>query len=607
MWPIVNIGDVCDLATGGTPSRSKKEYFDNGKIKWLVSGDIHKKEIHDCEGRITQAGLDNSSAKYLPLNSVMIALNGQGKTRGTVALLKAEATCNQSLVSINPKDQSKLLPEYLYANLNGRYEEIRKITGDGGNDRRGLNMPLIRKISFPLAPIEEQKRIIEFLDKTFAEIDQTIENTEKNLANTQELFESYLNNVFSGEHADWIAEKLISITSKIGSGSTPKGGSASYKKQGISLIRSLNVYDRWFKEDKLAFIDDVQAKKLSNVVIEENDVLFNITGASIARCCIVPDQYLPARVNQHVSILRANSDRVNSDFLCYLMTSRFYKDKLLGIGEEGGSTRQAITKKQLQELIISYPESIQQQNEIVVKLDRIQEISKKLEKKYMLKLKSLQELKQSILQKAFSGELTADVVDTTTPEYAANVIAVAFDKHELAGKQKTFGHVKTQKILHLTESVAGINLGREPKKDAAGPNDFAHMLSATEWAENNDFFKFLKRRDGGHDFVRLPQFKERLKKASQSLKNHKEQLSNVINLFVPMKTEKAEVLATVHAAWNNLLLDDKQPSDEEIVYEARENWHADKLNIERNKFFDAIKLIRKENIIPQGVGKRVSG
>lgn len=141
-WETKRIGDVCSLMTGGTPSRNVSEYF-GGEIKWLVSGDIHQGEIHDCDGRITEAGLKNSNAKYLPINSVMIALNGQGKTRGTVALLRTKATCNQSLVSIFPKDTEKLLPEYVYINLHGRYEEIRRLTGDSGNDRRGLINRLI--------------------------------------------------------------------------------------------------------------------------------------------------------------------------------------------------------------------------------------------------------------------------------------------------------------------------------------------------------------------------------------------------------------------------------------------------------------------------------
>lgn len=181
-WQTRRVGDVCSLRTGGTPSKTKPEYF-GGQIRWLVSGDINQGEIFECEGRITEAGMKASNAKLLPVNSVMIALNGQGKTRGSVALLRIPATCNQSLVSIYPNELDELLPEFLYANLHARYQELRQMTGDSGNDRRGLNMDLIRDIEIPIAPLAEQKRIIAILDEVFAAIATARANAEQNLSN----------------------------------------------------------------------------------------------------------------------------------------------------------------------------------------------------------------------------------------------------------------------------------------------------------------------------------------------------------------------------------------------------------------------------------------
>ncbi len=155
-WKKVKIGEITKLMTGGTPLTSKKEYY-GGDIKWLVSGDINKNEIFDCDGRITELALKESNARLLPVNSVLIALNGQGKTRGTVAILRIEAACNQSLVSINP-NRDKLMPEFLLYVLKGKYQEIRDINGD--NQRGGLNMPIIRLIQVPLPTLEIQKQIV---------------------------------------------------------------------------------------------------------------------------------------------------------------------------------------------------------------------------------------------------------------------------------------------------------------------------------------------------------------------------------------------------------------------------------------------------------------
>ena len=97
---------------------------------------------------------------------------------------------------------------------------------------------------------------------------------------------------------------LKNITTKIGSGATPSGGQKSYQEEGIALIRSQNVLDFQFSKIGLAFINRKQAERLDNVIVEKGDVLMNITGDSIARVCQVPDDVLPARVNQHVSIIR---------------------------------------------------------------------------------------------------------------------------------------------------------------------------------------------------------------------------------------------------------------------------------------------------------------
>lgn len=166
----------------------------------------------------------------------------------------------------------------------------------------------------------------------------------------------------------WSWHKLKGLTTKIGSGATPKGGDKAYKPRGISLIRSLNVHDCFFKEDRLAFIDNDQADALKNVIVESGDVLLNITGASIARCCIVPDEFLPARVNQHVTIIRP-SEKVDSKFLNYFIVNPKFKAQLLWQGT-GGATRQALTKSMVEELDIPLP-NLSEQNRIVEKLDAL--------------------------------------------------------------------------------------------------------------------------------------------------------------------------------------------------------------------------------------------
>jgi len=303
---------------------------------------------------------------------------------------------------------STILPEFLYYFLmtpDFRLTGKKLMGGAVGHQR--IPKEFYEGYEIPIPPLPEQKRIVAILDEAFEAIDRARANIEKNIRNAEELFQCKLNEIFSQKGEGWEDSILKVITTKIGSGATPRGGKKSYKKSGISLIRSMNVYDEGFKKENLAFIDDKQAEKLRNVEVRKCDVLLNITGASVARCCIVPDEYLPARVNQHVSIIRIKSETVDERFLHYSLISKPNKEKLLGIGEQG-STRQAITKSQIQNFSISYPTDIEHQRSIVKTLDSYKKAIQALESVYQVKLSDLEEFKKSLLQKAFSGELTAN-------------------------------------------------------------------------------------------------------------------------------------------------------------------------------------------------------
>lgn len=313
------------------------------------------------------------------------------------------------------RSNGQIIPEYLFYLLcTNDFRERGKKRMSGAVGHKRIQKEFIENylISFPES-IEEQQRIVAILDKSFSAIDKAKSNMERNLKNAKELFESDLRRVFENMGEDWDELKLIDITTKIGSGATPRGGNKSYKTHGIYLIRSMNVHDFEFREKNLAFIDEQQAKELNNVAVQENDVLLNITGASVARCCIIPKKYLPARVNQHVSIIRAKQEIIDPIFLNLLLTSKFYKDQLLFTGEQG-ATRQAITKAQLEVFKVAFPKSLKAQQDIVKKLDTLSTESKKLVAIHQAKIHELDALKKSILQQAFSGELTTENIDIDT-------------------------------------------------------------------------------------------------------------------------------------------------------------------------------------------------
>ena len=183
--------------------------------------------------------------------------------------------------------------------------------------------------------------------------------------------------------SEWKA--LSSITSKIGSGSTPRGGNSVYSDSGISFIRSQNVLDMDFSIENLAFINDNQAEKLNNVIVEKNDILLNITGDSIARCTVVPEEILPARVNQHVSIIRCKNTEESKYVMYYL---QYMKKYLLQISKVGG-TRNALTKEAIGKLPIKISDDCNKISKILDNIDQKIQINNQINQELEAMAKTL--------------------------------------------------------------------------------------------------------------------------------------------------------------------------------------------------------------------------
>ena len=189
-WEVKRIGDSTDCTAGGTPATSIASYW-GGHNRWMSSGELNLKRLHDVDGRITDAGLANSSAKLLPPRCVLVGLAGQGKTRGTVAINLVELCTNQSIAAILPNES--LVPEYIYFNLDARYDELRELSSGGGG-RGGLNLKLIRSLTVPLPSVKEQHAIAAVL----SDMDAEIAALEERLHKTRALKQAMMQELLSG-------------------------------------------------------------------------------------------------------------------------------------------------------------------------------------------------------------------------------------------------------------------------------------------------------------------------------------------------------------------------------------------------------------------------
>lgn len=190
-WDFSFIKKLTKVTSGGTPSTKEKMYWDKKEIKWLSSGEVCNKKIYDTEKYISKEGLKSSSAKLIPSKSVLIALAGQGKTRGQVGITEVELSTNQSVGAILPSDTFN--SDYLFLNLLNRYKELRLLSG-GDNGRGGLNLEIIKNLDVMLPPSQQQAAIASLLSSQ----ESIVQKTKALIANIEKRNQFMMDELLSG-------------------------------------------------------------------------------------------------------------------------------------------------------------------------------------------------------------------------------------------------------------------------------------------------------------------------------------------------------------------------------------------------------------------------
>jgi type I restriction enzyme S subunit len=313
-------------------------------------------------------GTDLSKYKIIRKNDFAVSLM-QVSRDGKIPVARLEeyeeAIMSPAYPIFRVKDENIILPEYLEMWFKRPEFDREAAFIAVGGVRGSMPWEEFVKMKLPVPPIEKQRKIV----NAYKIVTDRIALKQKINDNLVSTLQIIYKKMFLESQNTYITKPLADLCPKIGSGATPKGGKAAYFDKGISLIRSMNVFDYFFSYPELAHISQIQANALANVEIQQADVLFNITGVSVTRCCVVPDDVLPARVNQHVMIIRPYKGKNMSYYImCTLCTSE-NKAKLLGIGQSG-STREAINKQELERFEIPVPsdEELERFGEIATKI-----------------------------------------------------------------------------------------------------------------------------------------------------------------------------------------------------------------------------------------------
>ncbi|MGJ7570084.1 restriction endonuclease subunit S [Variovorax sp. RB2P76] len=601
-WATTTIGEACSVFSGGTPSKANDSYW-RGDIPWVSAKDLKSDQIFDAELHISAEACAESAAKMAPVGSLLVLVRGMGLANGVpIGEVTSRVAFNQDIRAIVPP--KGLNSRFLQLALRYAFTSSPELLSSAAHGTLKIDAEALRTVSFPVPTQTEQQRIVAILDEAFEGIATAKANAEKNLQNALALFEGYSRSVFN-QHTEGAARRelaeVCSINSKLVDPRNPAFLDLTHVGAGNIVSNTGELVQlKTAREEEL-----ISGKFL----FDESTVLYSKIRPYLMKVAR-PD--FNGLCSADMYPLTAKAGALSRDFLFHLLLSKDFTDYAIT-----GSARAGMPKVNREHLFAytSWIPPLAAQVEIAETLDALHAETQALEAVYRRKLTALEELKKSLLHQAFSGQLTSSkqtsiaqqpALQTTTPEFTANVISIAHARHERLKREKTFGRVKEQKTLHLIESIAGIDLGRQPMRDAAGPNDFQHMLKAEEWAQARGFFEMVKTGEG-YEFRKLSKFDEHMSQARQTLAPYLSRLEPVIDLLVPLDKEEAEVFATVHAAWNNLLIDGVQATDDAIVLAARQDWHPDKLKIQEHKFRIAIESIRRKKLVPTGSAKYVGG
>jgi type I restriction enzyme S subunit len=397
-WKFKKLGSVCKTGAGGTPLKSHKEYYTNGTIPWLRSGEVNNKNITESEIKITDLGLNNSSAKLFPPGTVVIAM--YGATAGEVGILNFECASNQAVCGILPNEN--FIPEFLYYFFLKFKADL--IAQAVGNAQPNISQAKIKDTLVPVISIDEQQQIVTILDQAFEAIDRAKANIEKNIENAKELFQSKLNEIFSQRGEGW-EEKEISEIGEVQTGTTPSTKDQSNYGDFIPFAKP----PHFSKNGSINTGDSMLSKKgmEKGRLFRANSVLMVCIGATIGKTGFSEK---PISSNQQINALTPNEMYV-SKLLYYALISPFVQKQVMTIGKSAQATLPIINKSKWQKLKVILPIDQSEQYRIIETLENLKECHIQYKIIYQKKLLILEELKKSILQKAFAGELTNETVE----------------------------------------------------------------------------------------------------------------------------------------------------------------------------------------------------
>lgn len=404
-WEVRPIASFAKTGAGGTPKKGTEAFYNGGDVPWLLSGEVANANIIEAKNFITQEGLKGSSAKLFPAYSVLVAM--YGATAGEVGILKFEAATNQAVCAVLPSDDH--VPEFLYYYL--LHAKPSLVAQAVGNAQPNISQAKIKALPIPLPPLEEQQRIVAVLDEAFEGLARARAHATANLQNARELFESFLGSVFEGCTEGWfsgtvgdaVSEGIIARPIDGNHGGThPK--KTDFCVSGVPFIMASDLKRGQVDQTGCYFLERSQADSLRKGFAKSGDILLSHKG-TIGRVAMLNTELDYVMLTPQVTYYRVlDTDRLVPNFVFFLFQSATFL-RAMKLAASEGATRAYIGITRQSDLPFRFP-NIDDQKRLIKEFERVRDASMNSVAHYQTKLQDLDDLRQSLLRKAFAGELT---------------------------------------------------------------------------------------------------------------------------------------------------------------------------------------------------------
>ncbi|MDA9057497.1 restriction endonuclease subunit S [Flavobacteriaceae bacterium] len=395
-------GEVCDFVRGPFGGSLKKSFFvEEGYAVYEQKHAIYD-QFSEIRYFVDEKKFNEMKRFELKPNDLIMSCSG---TMGKVAIVPGnikKGIINQALLKLTPKDflDVKYLKYWMNSpDFDNRIQE----NTVGAAIKNVASVKVLKQIDVPIPPLEEQHLIIKLLDEALAKVDQAIANIERNIENANELFQSKLNDIFSQKGDDWEEKTLKEVCSVITDGThqTPK-----YFDSGYIFLSSKNVTSGKIDWENIKYLDEEQHNKMyKRLAPQINDILLAKNGTTGVAAIVDVDKVFDIYVS--LALLRP-TEIIFPYYLLHFINSvkakKQFNKRLKGIGVPN------LHLNEIREVVINFPKSLEEQKEYANYIDKLLSHKELIETKYDKKLIELEDLKKSILQKAFAGELTQSPV-----------------------------------------------------------------------------------------------------------------------------------------------------------------------------------------------------